>query len=102
MPMPRCSWAESSKWLYAVLCSSELDAKSLVSHLKTYSMESNIFWLSLSEQAPYAKCLSILNGVSEDISNRVVILPSSRALSVEDQRRVIASLTEWQGSNLIT
>ena len=102
MAMPHCSWAESSKWLYAVLCSSQNDAKSLVSHLKAYSIESNIFWLALSEQTPYAKCLSMLTGVSEDISNRVVILPCSSALSIEDQTRVITSLSEWQGSRLIT
>lgn len=102
MAMPRCGWAESSKWLYAVLCSSKNDATSLVSHLKTYSIESNIFWLSLSGQPPYANCMNTLNGVSEDISNRVVILPCSSSLSSEDQIRVITSLREWRGSKLIS
>jgi dTDP-4-amino-4,6-dideoxygalactose transaminase len=102
MPMPHCVWAESSKWLYAVLCSSKNGAKSLVSHLKASGIESNIFWLSLSDQVPYEKCLSRLTGVSKDLSNRVVILPCSSALSTEDQMRVILSLGEWKGPKLIT
>ncbi len=97
-PMPRCDWAQSSYWLYAVLCPNCDDAGALVSHLATRAINSSIFWLSLSAQTPYADCPRQLAGVSRDISGRVVVLPSSSSLSPKDQARVVAALGEWRGS----
>ena len=96
MPMPRCDWALSSYWLYAVLCPSADAADSLVAHLAAQAIDSSIFWLSLSGQTPYADCPRQLSGVSRAISGRVVVLPSSSSLSSEDQARVIAALGAWR------
>ena len=98
VPMPRRDWARSSHWLYAVLSPSADDAAALVAHLAERAIESSIFWLSLSQQAPYANCPRQLSGVARDISGRVVVLPSSSSLASEDQARVIAALAEWRGS----
>lgn len=100
-PMPRQDWAESSNWLYAVLCPATAEASALVAHLAVRAIDSSIFWLSLSEQAPYANCPRQLSGVSRDISGRVVVLPSSSSLSSGDQARVVAALFEWRGSTPI-
>ena len=97
-PMPRRDWALSSYWLYAVLCTTAGDARALVAHLATQAINSSIFWISLSSQAPYADCPRQLINVSSDISDRVVILPCSSALSSQDQARVITALDAWRGS----
>lgn len=97
-PMPRRDWALSSHWLYAVLCPSCDDASALVADLAARAIDSSIFWLSLSAQAPYVDCSRQLGGVSRDISGRVVVLPSSSSLSSDDQARVIAALGEWRAS----
>lgn len=97
-PMPRRDGALSSHWLYAVLCSSADDARSLVAHLAAQTISSSIFWLSLSSQTPYTDCPRHAVDVSRDISGRVVILPSSSGLSSQDQTRVIAALGAWRGS----
>ncbi|MDP6588522.1 MAG: aminotransferase class I/II-fold pyridoxal phosphate-dependent enzyme [Alphaproteobacteria bacterium] len=97
-PMPRRDWALSSHWLYAVLCSSPDCADGLVAYLAERAIDSSIFWLSLSAQAPYADCPRQLAGISRGISGRVVVLPSSSSLSPEDQARVIAALGMWRQS----
>jgi len=97
-PMPRRDWAQSSCWLYAVLCSSGNDAQDLVVHLAAQAIDSSIFWISLSSQVPYVDCPRNVIDVSRDISGRVVILPCSSALSSQDQARVIAALDAWCGS----
>jgi len=97
-PMPRHDWAESSYWLYALLCASADDADGLVTHLGQRAIGASVFWQSLSTQMPYADCPRQLTGVSQAISGRVVVLPSSSSLSPEDQARVITALAEWRGS----
>ena len=97
-PMPRRDWATSSNWLYAVRCQSPDAAEALVADLAARAIDSSVFWLSLSEQAPYADCPRQSCDVSRDLSGRVVVLPSSSSLTPEDQARVIAALTGWRGS----
>lgn len=96
--MPRQDWAESSYWLYAVLCASTDDADGLVAHLNQRAIGASVFWQSLSDQTPYANCQRQLTGVSQAISGRVVVLPSSSSLVPEDQARVVAALAAWRGS----
>jgi len=97
VPMPRRDWAASSNWLYAVLCQSPDAADALVADLAARAIDSSVFWLSLSEQAPYADCPRQACTVSRDLSGRVVVLPCSSSLTAEDQARVIAALEAWRG-----
>lgn len=98
VPMPRREWAVSSNWLYAVRCHSSDDAEALVADLAAQAIDSSVFWLSLSEQAPYADCPRQPCPVSYALSGRIVVLPSSSSLTPEDQARVTAALVEWRGS----
>ncbi len=98
--MPRCDWANSSCWLYGVCCASAQAARGLVDHLAARSIQANVFWESLSGQAPYAGCPAELAGVSQEISGRVVVLPSSSNLSQNDQARVIEAIDGWCGDAL--
>ena len=94
-PMPRAPWAKSACWLYSVECTNADRAISLVHHLRAEGIESRVAWLRLSSQEPYAAAASVLNGVSESISGRVVSLPCSSSLTLTDQDRVIAALQQW-------
>ena len=94
-PMPRAPWADSACWLYSVECADADRALSLVYHLRVEGIESRVAWLSLSEQKPYAGADTVLNGVSESISGRIVSLPCSSSLAPIDQDRVIAALRRW-------
>jgi perosamine synthetase len=98
--MPRCEWANSSCWLYGVRCASGQAARELVDHLAAQSIQANVFWESLSGQAPYADCPTTLAGVAGGISGRVVVLPSSSSLSRHDQARVIEAIKGWRGEAL--
>ncbi|MEE9209881.1 MAG: aminotransferase class I/II-fold pyridoxal phosphate-dependent enzyme [Kiloniellales bacterium] len=97
-PMPRAEWAESSCWLYSVLCGSPPDAEALVAHLDARAVEACVFWISLSAQAPFALAPRLLTGAAAALSGRVVSLPSSSGLGAGEQRRVIEALAAWQGS----
>lgn len=87
---------ENSYWLSSLLLPSEEAARSLVAHMAAHHAECRIFWRSLSSQKPYAMFSSKLNGVAADISGRVVNLPCSSNLSMDDQDRVISALRSWK------
>ncbi len=93
--MPRCGWADSACWLYSVLCPSRRDASDLVAVLDKSAISARVFWQSLSQQAPYSDAPTLLSGVSEELSGRVVTLPCSSSLPVEDQERVLGVLADW-------
>lgn len=95
--MPRTQWAKSGCWLYSVRTNSEAESQSLVGALQSENIQARTFWRSLSAQSPYAHYDSLLDGVSESLSGRVVSLPCSSSLSEEDQGRVIAALGRWHG-----
>lgn len=94
-PLPSTEWSESNGWLYAVQTNSVEDAHSLVDHLHGAGIVARNFWRSLSSQAPYVSCPRLLTGVSQHLSGRVVVLPSSSSLTLEDQNRVIAAIEAW-------
>ncbi len=96
--MPRPSHRESSCWLYSVRLATEIDARSLVSHLSEQNIEARIFWRSLSMQLPWASASRHLSGVARALSGTVVSLPSSSGLTGAEQKRVIAALGTWHGS----
>ncbi len=94
-PMPRAPWAESSCWLYSVLCASEEAARGLVRHMERNGIEARIFWRQLSAQAPYADAPAEAAPVSRKLSGRVVSLPSSSGMTEGQLRRVIDALDRF-------
>ena len=94
-PLPRAEWAECNGWLYGVQTNSREDACALVNHLDNAGIDARDFWRSLSSQAPYVNCPRLLNGVSQNLSGCVVVLPSSSSLTQDDQDRVIAAVEAW-------
>jgi perosamine synthetase len=99
-PMPRVRWAESACWLYSVLCGTRASADELVQSLNARGIEARHFWESLSPQLPYRSFPSLLSGVSEHLTGRVVSLPCSTHLTADQQDRVCAALTQWRGEGI--
>ncbi len=96
-PMPRAPWAESSCWLYSVLCESAADADDLNAHMVAKGIETRTFWHSLSAQEPYRAAPKRLSGVAGRISRRVVSLPSGSGLRADQVARVATDLARWPG-----
>ena len=94
-PMPRADWADSNCWLYSLLLPCEEDARTLIGALQKRRIQARVFWLSLSGQNPYRSAPNRLGNVSAYLSGRVVSLPCSSHLAVDEQSRVIGALASW-------
>lgn len=90
---------ESSYWLSTVVMRAPDEAKSLVEFLWNRNIEARVFWLSLSDQQPYAQFPRALRGVSERISGRLVNLPCSSQLTEIEQDRVIDAVLAWSADS---
>jgi len=93
--MPRCGWADSACWLYALRCPSPNDAADLAATLHDRAIDARVFWESLAHQAPYCGAPRLLSGVSNNLSGHVVTLPCSSSLPPADQKRVCNALAVW-------
>jgi perosamine synthetase len=93
--MPSPAQSNSSKWLYSLLIESCQKATKLVAHLNLNKIGARIFWHGLSGQIPYEGSPNMLNGASEQLSGRVVSLPSSSSLTEDEQNHVIRTVLNW-------
>ncbi len=97
VPMPRPAHSQSSAWLYSVRTPSEAASRDLVAAMDLAGIDARIFWRSLSAQSPWAGSGTLTRGVSAGLSGTVVSLPCSSSLGEEDQERVIAVLSRFEG-----
>ncbi|MEM9358875.1 MAG: aminotransferase class I/II-fold pyridoxal phosphate-dependent enzyme [Pseudomonadota bacterium] len=98
--MPRCNWATTSNWLYAVRCATRADAESLIEHLDSAGIDARTFWEALSPQPPYVGFPAVRTGVANALSGCVVTLPCSSHLTSQDQDRVNKALATWSGTSI--
>ncbi len=95
---------KQSHWLNSVLLSNKADRDSLLEYLTKNGITARRFFEPLHRQ-PYMKnelwvigssdaCLE-KGGLSDEISERGINLPSSAALNVEDQQKVIGAIKSW-------
>ena len=84
-------WGESSHWLNAILIkrNNSKDIEKLILRLKAYKIRANYFWKPLHLQKPYKNNLQANLNALNDIQERILILPSSPQLKMEDQSKVI-------------
>jgi dTDP-4-amino-4,6-dideoxygalactose transaminase len=101
VPMPRQPWAQSGCWHYGVLTGGEDDAKSLLAHMDAHAIEARIFWRSLSDQKPWCTAARHLNGVSQSLSGKVVVLPCSTHITDGELDRVAAALKSFRGAQVV-
>ncbi|CAI8300754.1 MAG: Putative pyridoxal phosphate-dependent aminotransferase EpsN [Cryomorphaceae bacterium] len=86
----------SNFWLTTILLSenSTIDREQLRLHLEKDNIESRPLWKPMHLQPVFKECKSYLNGVSEDLFNRGLCLPSDTNMSIEDLKRVVSKIME--------
>jgi dTDP-4-amino-4,6-dideoxygalactose transaminase len=86
----------SNFWLTTILLSknSTIDREQLRLHLEKENIESRPLWKPMHLQPVFKECKSFLNGVSEDLFNRGLCLPSGTNMSIEDLKRVVSKIKE--------
>jgi pyridoxal phosphate-dependent aminotransferase EpsN len=91
--MPEAPWGRCTRWLTCVTidpAKSGTDTESLRLALAEDNIEARPVWKPMHLQPVFQDCQSYVNGVSEDLFDRGLCLPSGSNMSIEDQDRVIA------------
>jgi len=86
----------SNFWLTTILLSenSTIDREQLRLHLEKENIESRPLWKPMHLQPVFKECKSYVNGVSEDLFNRGLCLPSGTNMSIIDLKRVVSKIME--------
>jgi dTDP-4-amino-4,6-dideoxygalactose transaminase len=82
----------SNRWLSAILIDKTktgFSNEELRLALLDQNIESRYLWRPLHTQPSFNKCLFYSNGVSEDLFDKGLCLPSSEDLTVSDQERIV-------------
>ena len=85
----------SNRWLTCVLTPSVVIREGLREHLEALNIDSRPFWKPMHLQPLFKDAPSYVNGVSEDLFNRGLCLPSGSNLSDIDLDRVISAITGY-------
>ena len=86
----------SNFWLTTIVLSekSAIDSEQLRLHLEKDNIESRPLWKPMHLQPVFKKYKSYVNGVSEDLFNRGLCLPSGTNMSLTDLKRVVIKIKE--------
>jgi dTDP-4-amino-4,6-dideoxygalactose transaminase len=87
---PDPEWAESACWFSGLVL--DRPAPPVCAALREDGIEARPFWMPVHLQAPYKTCPTTPMPVAERIWDRVITLPCSTNLGIEDQDKVIGSL----------
>ena len=78
----------SNRWLTCILTPSFEDRERIRKALENENIESRPLWKPMHAQPVFEKAISYVNGVSEDLFERGLCLPSGSSLMEEDLERV--------------
>jgi dTDP-4-amino-4,6-dideoxygalactose transaminase len=86
----------SNYWLTTILLdeSSTIDREQLRLHLEKDNIECRPLWKPMHLQPIFEECKSYVNGISEDLFNRGLCLPSGTNMTKEDLERVVNRIKE--------
>lgn len=79
----------SNRWLTTILTQSFEKREQIRLALEAENIESRPLWKPMHLQPVFADCISYDNGVSEDLFNRGLCLPSGSNMTQEDLERVV-------------
>lgn len=78
-----------NRWFFSVdVKNFALTRDELIRHLAQHNIQSRSIWNLIHEQKPYQGCLTFGTEKAEDYQNRIVNIPCSTNLPLEDARRV--------------
>ena len=86
----------SNYWLTTILLdkNSTIDREQLRLHLEKDNIESRPLWKPMHLQPVYKSCKAYVNGVSGDLFNRGLCLPSGTNMTKKDLERVVNKIKE--------
>ena len=86
----------SNYWLTTILLQENgtIDREQLRLHLGNDNIESRPLWKPMHLQPVFKDCKSYVNGVSEDLFNRGLCLPSGTSMTKEDLTRIVIKVKE--------
>ena len=79
----------SNRWLSCILTESFERREAIRKKLETYNIESRPLWKPMHLQPVFKDCPTFNNGVSEDLFNRGLCLPSGSNLEQEELEKVV-------------
>ena len=84
----------SNYWLTTILLdkNSTIDKEKLRLHLEKDNIESRPLWKPMHLQPVFKSCKAYVNGVSGDLFNRGLCLPSGTNMSEKDLRRIVGGI----------
>ena len=93
VPVP--NGVQPNNWLFWLLFENASVAKQFTEFLEGQSIQSRMFWKSLSLSPAFENLPKTELKHSQSISSRVVTIPSGSQLSYEKQTNVIDAITAW-------
>ena len=87
----------SNRWLSCIETSSYEQREELRLNLGKENIESRPLWKPMHQQPVFADCKAYLNGVSDDLFDRGLCLPSGSNLEKEDLHKIIAVIKNVLG-----
>ncbi len=94
--MPDFEKGESNRWLTVIVIDSAkfgCDRESVRLKLESENIESRPMWKPMHQQPIFKKYPAYLNGVSDDLFQRGLCLPSGSNLTKDDKERIESKLT---------
>ena len=85
--MPELENAKGNRWL-TTLVFHKKDPISVIEKLRKFNIESRPLWKPMHLQPVFKDYIVFSNGVSEDLFNRGICLPSGTELSDEDIEKI--------------
>ena len=83
-----------NRWLTCILTESYVHREEIRLRLQEQNIESRPLWKPMHLQPVFSEAPAYTNGVSEDLFNRGLCLPSGSALSVEDLERIVLAIDQ--------
>ena len=89
---PDVEWAEGACWLSGFLTTDVATAEGLLADLRVADIDVRPFWKPMHLQKPFLSAPKSDLSVSEQIWQRIIVLPSSTGLSGEEIQQVISAV----------
>ena len=95
--MPEASYGRSNRWLTVIVITPEefgVDRETIRLKLKEHRIESRPIWKPMHMQPVFKGCRKKVSGVSEDLFNRGLCLPSGTAMTDNDLDRIVSVILD--------
>ncbi|MFB9052825.1 DegT/DnrJ/EryC1/StrS family aminotransferase [Formosa undariae] len=87
----------SNRWLTCMLLKDNTTQEGLRMHLEEDNIESRPLWKPMHQQPVFKDAPKYLNGVSDDLFDRGLCLPSGSNLTEEDLNRIVSLIINYFG-----